>query len=106
MNGGLKQKRCGMPMATLIHEIWKDEDNMEGVCLAGPDGDDFRRLLGSKAKCVRRFEAGSHFEAMTIYYHLCSRGTYTSDFAADRDPYPDDWAQRQAAFARRVESSM
>ena len=86
-------------MATLIHEIWEDEDEgsiSQGVCLAGPDGDDFRKLLGGRARCVHRFEAGCHFEAMTIYYRLYGRGIYTSDFAADHEPYPDDWAQRQA----------
>lgn len=87
-------------MAALVHEIWEDEDEdniIEGVCLAGPDGDDFRKLLSSRARCVHRFEAGCHFEAMTIYYRLYSRGIYTSDFAADHEPYPEDWAQRQAS---------
>lgn len=36
-------------MATLIHEIWEDEDSIsQGMCLAGPDGDDFRRLLSRR----------------------------------------------------------
>jgi hypothetical protein len=86
-------------MAMLIHEIWEDNDERsvsKGVCLAGPDGESFRRLLGDGARCVRRFEAGSHFEAMTIYYRLNGWGSYTSDFAEDRESYPDDWATRQS----------
>jgi hypothetical protein len=85
-------------MAILIHEIWEDEqDGMKGVCLAGQDGEGFRKLLSMEARCVHRFEAESHFEAMTIYYRLNGWGIYTSDFAADREPYPDDWAERQSA---------
>ena len=65
-------------MATLIHEIWEDEDEgsiSQGMCLAGPDGDGFRRLLSDRARCVHRVEAGCHFEAMTIHYRLYNRGT-------------------------------
>jgi hypothetical protein len=59
-------------MAMLMHEIWEEigEDGgvLEGLCLAGPDGDGFRKLLPKDAQCVHRFEAGSHFEAMTVFY--------------------------------------
>jgi hypothetical protein len=94
-------------MAKLIHEVWEVTDErgqvLPALFLAGPDGEGARKLLHEHAvedglsapKCVRRFEADSHFEAMTIYYRLYDRGDYTSEFAADHDPYPDDWAQRQ-----------
>ena len=45
------------------------------------------------------FEASSHFEAMTIYYRHYGWGAYTSDFAMDREPYPDDWAERQVSVS-------
>jgi hypothetical protein len=49
---------------------------LPGLCLAGPDGEDFRKRLREDPledglgppHCVRTFEASSHFEAMTIYY--------------------------------------
>jgi hypothetical protein len=81
-------------VAKLIHEVWEDQDLL-GVCLAGPDGEGYRKRLSKDARCVHHFEAGSHFEAMTIYYCLNGWGSYTSEFAADREPYPDDWAKRQ-----------
>jgi hypothetical protein len=86
-------------MAKLIHEIWETFDDrgdvLPGVCLAGPDGDGFRKLQDGNARCVRRFEAGSHFEAMTIYHHHYGWGEYTTDQAWDHQPYPEDWAERQ-----------
>jgi hypothetical protein len=87
-------------MAIPIHEIWEDIDQdgsvLSGVCLAGPDGEGFRKLLNKDARCVLRFEAGSHFEAMTNYFRLNGWSIYTSDLASDREPYPDDWAKRQS----------
>ena len=95
-------------MAKLVHEIWETIDDRGQVIpalgLAGPDGDDFRRLLHEHARadglapprCVQRFEAESHVEAMTIYYRRYGRGKYTTDFAPDREPYPEEWARRQA----------
>jgi hypothetical protein len=66
-------------------------------CLAGPDGDDARQLLGEKATLVWTFEAGSHFEAMTKYNEFLGRGPYTTTQASDQAPYPDSWMQRQGA---------
>ena len=86
-------------MAKLIHEIWEepneDGDPLPGLCRAGPDGDGFRKLLNKDARCVHRFEAGSYVEAMNIYYRYYGWGTYTTDFACDHDPYPEEWATRQ-----------
>ena len=91
-------------MTKLIHEIWEVLDDqghvLPSLCLAGPQGEDFRRRLHQDAietartipQCVRRFEADSHFEAMTIYYRHYGWAAYTADFASDREPYPEDWA--------------
>jgi hypothetical protein len=86
-------------MVILLHEIWEhlDEDgqHLPGCCLAGPDGEAFRRLLGPNARLIHTFEAGSHFEAMTIYNRLVGYGAYTSDHPWDMEPYPAEWATRQ-----------
>ena len=66
-------------------------------CLAGPDGDDARRLLAEDATLVWTFEAGSHFEAMTKYNKFLGREPYTTDQIGDHAPYPDQWLQRQRA---------
>jgi hypothetical protein len=90
-------------MVKLIHEIWEVTDNrgcvLPALILAGPDGEAARKLLREEGvpECVHRFEAGSHFEAMTIYYRHYGRGEYTTDFASDREPYPEDWARRQTS---------
>ena len=90
-------------MAMLLHEIWEDIGGdgsvLPALCLAGPDGEAFRKLLHKDARCIDRFEAGSHFEAMTIYYRHYGWGAYKTDFAWDREPYPDDWAERQTTGA-------
>ena len=96
-------------MRKLVHEIWETIDErghvLPALGLAGPDGDDFRKLLHEHARqdglgpprCVRTFEAESHFEAMTIYYGHYNWGEYTTEFASDLDFYPEEWALRQAA---------
>jgi hypothetical protein len=88
-------------MAILRHEVWEDYGDggevLPGVCLAGPDGDDFRRLLASTARLIHTFEAGSHHEAMTIYYSLMGWGAYETEHPWDRLPYPDEWRSRQVA---------
>ena len=89
-------------MAMLVHEIWEDVGDdgsvLPGVCLAGPDGDAFRKHLHPDARCADRFEAGSHFEVMTIYYRHYGWGDYASSFASDRSPYPEDWEIRQSTY--------
>jgi hypothetical protein len=94
-------------MAKLIHEIWETVDDKvrtSGLCLAGPDGDQFRELLhaeagsnadGAAPKLLRSFEADSHFEAMTIYYQHYGWDEHKTDFSEDREPYPEEWAKRQ-----------
>ena len=85
-------------MAMILHEIWEQDlpnGVLPSVCLAGPDGDACRALLPKTARLVRTYEAGSHFEAMTIYYQHYGWGDYTTDIAWDREPYPQEWSERQ-----------
>jgi hypothetical protein len=85
-------------MAKLVHEIWIAPDGLPGCVLAGPIGDGARKLMAESGqpRLLRRFVAGSHFEAMTIYNRILGRGPYQSDFAAqDNAPYPDEWRDTQ-----------
>ena len=90
-------------MATLLHEIWHEPSDdssagwLPGLCLAGPDGEDFRRSLAAGARQMHTFKAGSHFEAMTIYRRLMGLEPYTTTNAQDHEPYPEEWAARQRA---------
>lgn len=90
-------------MTKLLHEIWEEPDGQDnwlpGLCLAGPDGDDFRKLLAPGARCVRRFEAGSHVDAMTIYHDYLGREPYTTAHAQDHAPYPQEWSVRQRTMS-------
>ncbi len=56
--------------ATVKHELWDEGDGNFTFCLAGPRGDEARKLLPPGAKVVWRVEADSHFEAMTAYYQF------------------------------------
>lgn len=91
-------------MVNLVHEIWEDIDEdghpLPGCCLAGPDGDGFRRLLGPNACLVHTFEAASHFEAMTIYNRFLGQRAYSTDHPEDLQPYPTEWATRQNPLRR------
>ncbi|HXM35757.1 MAG TPA: hypothetical protein VN920_11255 [Pyrinomonadaceae bacterium] len=74
----------------LKHELW-EKDGLNAFCLAGPQGDAARKLLGSTAKLIWTVEAVTHFEAMTEYYKFMGWGEYTTDHEWDRQPYPDEW---------------
>lgn len=91
-------------MAILLHEVWEEPDDqgemLPGCCLAGSDGKGFRHLMGPDARFVCTFEAGSHYEAMTIYYRIYGYGTYTTEHAWDFEPYPDEWLERQCPERR------
>jgi hypothetical protein len=82
-------------VAMLTHEVWEEVGDQGMVlhtcCLAGPIGDACRRMLSPSARLITTFEAGSHFEAMSIYHRLLYRETYTTDQAWDYEPYPDEW---------------
>ena len=84
-------------MAKVVHEIWEEDGPMgplPSICLAGPDGDNFRQGLARDARLVRTFEAESNFEAMTIYFMHNGWGEYALNFPDDRKPYPESWAER------------
>ena len=86
-------------MAKLIHEVWERIEEgslpLHTCCLAGPMGDDCRGLFAPNARLLTTFEAGSHFEAMTIYNRFLGREQYKSDQPWDYEPYPDDWLTEQ-----------
>lgn len=84
-------------MAVLKHEIWICGDGRPGCCLAGPAGDEARKLFAEDgpAKLVRTFEAGSHYDAMSKFHKYLGREPYATDHAADFEPYPEEWLQLQ-----------
>ena len=90
-------------MTLLKHEIWEEEENgqkLESCCLAGPDGDDFRKQLSLNARLLTTFEAGNYFEAMNIYHKYLGREPYTTEFAEDFKPYPEEWLSRQQTLLK------
>lgn len=91
-------------MAELVHEIWITGGGLPACVLAGPMGDAARSLMAQDgtASLARRFVAGSHFEAMTIYNKLLRREPYTTDLPTqDRAPYPHEWQEVQEAAGIR-----
>jgi hypothetical protein len=83
-------------MAILRHEVWVGADGLPGCCLAGPDGEAARRLFAEGgAKLVWTFEACSHFDAMVKYHQYLGREPYTTEYAQDHEPYPDEWFKAQ-----------
>jgi hypothetical protein len=90
-------------MARLIHEIWEEiRDGMvlHSCCLAGPGGEGCRGVLEPGARLLSTFEAGSHFEAMTIYHRILGREEYTTDQPWADDPYPEEWLAEQKCVAK------
>ena len=63
----------------MLHELWIEEGD-QTFCLAGPHGDEARKLSGEDAKLLWTVEAESHFEAMTKYYAYMNWGDYTTEF--------------------------
>jgi hypothetical protein len=88
-----------MSRRTLLLEVWEDfgdeGEALPGLCYAGPLGDDLRSLLGPKARLLTTFEAGSHYEAMTIYHRIVGYEPYTTDQPWDYQPYPEEWLTQQ-----------
>lgn len=82
-------------MASLLHEVWVETDATGGelpsCVLAGPQGDDARRMMSPNARLLTTFTAGSHFEAMTLYYRLRGWGEYQTIYPQDHESYPEDW---------------
>ncbi|MEN2424682.1 hypothetical protein [Chromobacterium vaccinii] len=78
-------------MTSLLHEVWEeiDEDgqSLPGLCLAGPDGDGFKALLGPGSRLVTTLYASSHFEAMKKYYEIVGYGEYVNDESWSHEPF-------------------
>ena len=87
-------------MATLKHELWVDPKGLETFCLAGPMGEDARKLLPRGSKLVWTVNASSHFEAMTKYHEHMKWPPYTTDQESDHKPYPDEWLKIQQARSK------
>jgi hypothetical protein len=83
----------------LLHEIWVERDDdprgLTSLCLAGPMGDAHRALLAPGARMIGRFRAGSHYEAMSIYYAFMGWGVCSTCQPQDHEPYSDEWAALQ-----------
>jgi hypothetical protein len=97
-------------MATLIHEIWREDDGtcigLMG-CLAGPMGDQARSMMLPGATLIHVYEAGSIFEAGVIRYRLLDFGTYHSEWEAlDSQPYPEEWADIQRTVCDATPAAM
>ncbi|MGH9317052.1 MAG: hypothetical protein ACRD1P_08095 [Thermoanaerobaculia bacterium] len=80
----------------LVHELWEEPGGEYTFCLAGPMGEDARRMAGPGSKLVWTVEAASHFEAMGKYYKHMGWDTYTTDQEWDRQPYPEEWREVQS----------
>jgi hypothetical protein len=88
----------------MLHELWEyveDGHTCWTFCHTGPRGDGARAILPGDAKLVWTVEAASHFEAMTRYYERQGWGQYTTEYAEDYQPYPDEWITEQRAFLER-----
>jgi hypothetical protein len=84
-----------MHQRMLLHEVWEnfgDEgESLPCLLIAGRLCEQARDRLNPQAKLLTTFEAGSHFEAMTIYYRLMGWSKYVTDQPWDYQPYPDEW---------------
>ena len=78
-------------MAVLHHELWAVPNGKTLVCLAGPEGDGARRFLEPGSTLIWTFDAGSYFEAMTLYYEHMGWGAYRTTEEWDYQPYPEKW---------------
>jgi hypothetical protein len=64
-------------------------------------GEDCRSTLAPGARLLQTFEAGSHFEAMTLYNSLLGREVYTTEQPWVYEPYPEEWRHAQEGCPRR-----
>lgn len=91
----------------LLLEVWEQYGDsgeaLPALLYAGPLGDDSRRLLGPNARILTTIWAGSHFEAMTIYYRLMGWGGYTTNESWDYQPYPTEWFLEQRDWLLKQE---
>jgi hypothetical protein len=74
----------------MLHELWVDSEDLDAFVQAGPMDDQKRSLIGPGAMLVWTVEAGSHFEAMSLYYEYRGWGIYTTQFLEhDMKPYDE-----------------
>jgi hypothetical protein len=76
-----------LPSENVKHEIWEDPGGLTTLCLADERGDYGRQLLQPGSRLIHSFYAGSHYEAMTIYYKFMDWGIYATEFEVDKKPY-------------------
>ena len=86
----------GGDVAVLRHEPWDEGENGLTFCLAGPMGNGARDIFGAAGRLVWEVEAGSHFEAMTLYWEHMGWGSYTTDQDWDHQPYTSEWRPHTA----------
>jgi hypothetical protein len=88
-------------MAKLIYEMWLDPNEygepLPSLCLAGPEGEGFRKLLHPGAILRGTLLAESTFDAMTQYYQRNGWGEWTTQFAADYEIHAQEQADAQQA---------
>jgi hypothetical protein len=97
-------------MALLLHEVWRQRDPQtdwldwrSDFCLAGPDGDAFRKRLTSDWVCTYTFEAGSRAHAITEYARVVGQENAPAREPQDDEPYPEEWAERQHGVMSKSE---
>jgi hypothetical protein len=76
-----------LPSDNVKHEVWQDQEGLTTLCLGDERGDGCRNLLEQGSKLIYAFYAGSHYDAMTIYYKFMNWGIYTTEFEIDKQPY-------------------
>jgi hypothetical protein len=89
-------------MALVLHEVWRERDPQNdwldwrlGFCLAGPDGDAFRKRLTTDWVCTYTFEAGSRAHAIAEYTRVAGQENAPAREPQDDEPYAEEWAERQ-----------
>jgi hypothetical protein len=61
-----------------VHEVWQ-EDGDDAVAISMSLAGERDTTRSSTARLLHTFEAGSYFEAMTIFYKLMGWGEYKPD---------------------------
>lgn len=85
-------------MPELLHEIWIDSEGLEVCLIAGPEGEEARKLLPFGSKLAHTFHAHSHFEAMTMYNKYLGREPYETTFKEDYVEYSTESKTIQDEF--------
>jgi hypothetical protein len=87
-------------MVKLRYEVWMADGTIT-LCRAGPDGDQARKLLEPGARLAHTFEAGSEYEASSLYYAFMGWGEYKPEPSWGNAPYEPFTAEQ----LRRQESA-